>query len=310
LGYGLKAEYLTETLLGDKLAENSSAVAFHKFVILCNGRENDLFCFFEGRDSQYYCNRIKSITNRKYHPISCGNKKIVIDTYEWLNKQPIYNKYFKTFFVDRDFDPLQSKDNLYETPCYSIENFYVNEECLSEILKNEFGLTEVDSEFTQIIELFRSELANHNQATVLFNAWYATLKEKKAREKLKTTGVNLDDKLPKDFICLKIGSISSSYDLNKIKAYFTDAIEVTEEEVLVKQSELLFGSTADKLRGKFQLTFYFEFLRFLIEDANKNKKTIRRKTKFNVDKANIFTQLSQYAITPNCLVTYLKQYAA
>lgn len=293
-----------------KLAENSSAVAFHKFVILCKGRENDLFCFFEGRDTQYYCNRIKSIVNRKYHPISCGNKKTVLDTYDWISKQTIYNKYLKAFFVDRDFDPIQSKVNLYETPCYSIENFYVNEECLSEILKNEFGLTEADSEYLQTIELFRNELSNHNQSTVLFNAWYATLKEKKVKEKLKTTGVNLDDKLPKDFICLKVGSISSNYDLNKIKSCFSSAIEVTEEEVMAKQDELLTGSTADKLRGKFQLTFYCEFLRFLIEDANKSQKIIKRKTKFNVDKANIFTQLSQYALTPSCLVTFLKQYAA
>lgn len=293
-----------------KLAEDSSAVAFHKFVILCKGRENDLFCFFEGRDSQYYCNRIKSITNRKYHPISCGNKKTVLDTYDWISRQSTYNKYLKAFFVDRDFDPLQSKENLYETPCYSIENFYVNEECLSEILKNEFGLTEADFEFSQIIELFRNEIASYNQSTVLFNAWYAALKEKKFKEKLKTTGVNLDDKLPKDFICLKIGSINSNYDLNKIKEFFPNAIEVSEEEVITKQNELLNGSTSEKLRGKFQLTFYCEFLRFIIEDANKRQVILKRKTKFNVDKANIFTQLSQYAITPPCLVKFLKQYAS
>lgn len=292
-----------------ELSEESSAVAFHKFVLLCKGRENDLFCFFEGRDSQYYGNRIRSITNRKYHPISCGNKKTVLETYEWLNTQSTYHKYLKTFFVDKDFDPFQLKDNVYETPCYSIENLYVNEECLSEILKNEFGLTEVDSEFPHIINLFRDELANHNQATVLFNAWYAALKETKAKENLKSTGVNLDHKLPKNFICLKIGLISSNYDLNKIKACFANAIEVTEEDVSKKRSELLAGATADKLRGKFQLTFYCEFLRFLIEDANTSQRILKRRTKFNVDKANIFTQLSQYAKTPNCLVTFLQKYA-
>lgn len=292
-----------------RLAANSPAVAFHKFVILCKERESDLFCFFEGRDSQYYSNRIKAIVQRRYHPISCGNKKTVLETYKWLSGHVNYTKYLKAYFVDRDFDPEISNEKIYVTPCYSIENFYVNEECLSEILKNEFGLTEADSEYDQIIELFRSELVKHNQSTALFNAWYATLKSIKHRDNLKTTGVNLDDKLPKDFVCLKIGSIASNYDLSRIKEHFPDAIEVSEIEVLAKRDELLSGCTADKLRGKFQLAFFYEFLHFLIEDANKRKKLLKSKTKFNFDKANIFTQLSQYATTPSCLVKYLKTYA-
>lgn len=292
-----------------KIAENSPAVAFHRFVLLCNGRENDLFCFFEGRDSQYYCNRIRTITNRNYHPISCGSKHTVLDTYKQLSNGSIYDKYLKAFFVDRDFDPPIQNDNLYETPCYSIENFYVNEECLSEILKNEFGLTEANPEYIQIIDMFKANLTNHNQSTVLFNAWYAALKERKFRENLKTTGVTLDDNLPEDFICLKIGSISSKYDLEKIKETFPNAIEVSEAEVLSKKDEFLSGATSDKLRGKYQFAFFIEFLRFLIRDANHEKQVLKQKTKFNIDKANIFSHLSQYAVTPNCLKTFLKRYA-
>lgn len=292
-----------------EISEKSSAVAFHKFVLLCKGRESDLFCFFEGRDSQYYSSRIKTISKRKYQPISCGNKKSVIEVYDWLSSHSDYSKYPKAFFVDRDFDPLIGNNGIYETPCYSVENFYVNAECLSEILKNEFSLTEIDVEYNTILELFNTELNKHNECTIFFNAWYATLKQKKIKEKLSTTGVNLDDKLPKDFVCIKIGSISSNYDLDKIKSSFPNAINVTEEEVMSMQQELKKNCTSDNLRGKFQLMFYCEFLKYLIEDANKNKKILSKRTKFNVDRANIYTQLSQYAVTPNCLTKYLERFA-
>lgn len=291
-----------------EISTKSSAVAFHKFVLLCKGRDNDLFCFFEGQDSQYYSNRIKTISKRKYQPIPCGNKKNVIEVYEWLKDHSDYKKYLKAYFVDRDFDPTLANDEIYETPCYSVENFYVNSECLSEILKNEFSLTEIDNTYQLILDLFNKELDCHNQCTILFNAWYAALKQKKYKEKLSSTGVNLDEKLPKGFVCIKIGSISSNYNLNKIRTYFPEAINVTEEEVFAMQEKLNENCISDRLRGKFQLGFFCEFLRFLIEDANKNKKILTKRTKFNIDKANIYTQLSQYAITTNCLIKYLEKF--
>lgn len=290
-------------------AENSSAVAFHKFVLLCKeDRKHDLFCFFEGRDSQYYNSRIKFITTRNYHPISCGNKKSVLETYYQIKKSSTYSKYLKAYFVDRDFDPILANNDIYETPCYSVENFYVNSSCMSEILKNEFLLTEADNEYDSIMYLFNSELNKYNQSTILFNAWYAALKHKKNVENLKTTGVCLEEKLPKNFICLKIGSIISDYDFNKIKETFPEAIVITEEEIEVKRKDLLNGDISFKLRGKFQFTFLYEFLRYLIEDANKLKTILKRKTKFNADKASLRTQLSQYAITPKNLKEYLEKY--
>src|SRR5437763_6662955 len=106
-----------------QIVNNSSTVAFHKFVLLSNGRENDLFCFFEGIDSHYYSFRIKQIARRNYHPIVCGNKKSVLETFKKLNSNPIYDKYKKAYFIDRDFDEKNSENKIYETPTYSIENF-------------------------------------------------------------------------------------------------------------------------------------------------------------------------------------------
>lgn len=293
-----------------KLTENTSTVAFHKFVLLCKGRESDLYCFFEGGDSQYYSPRIKNITQKRYHPISCGNKKSVIEVHNWLSTHSDYKKYFKTFFVDRDFDNEVGIDDIYETPCYSVENFYVNTECLSEILKNEFGLTEIDIEYESIISLFEKELDNFSKATLLFNAWYAALKIKKHKEGLRSTCVSLSDKLPNDFVCIKIGAISSNYDVQKIMEKFPEAIKVTEEEIEAEREKLNCADMNKMVRGKYQFSFFHDFLRFIIEDANNKKVILKKKTKFNIDKANMYGQLSQYALTTGCLTNYLLRHKA
>lgn len=290
------------------LISNAPTVAFHKFVLLSKNRESDLFCFFEGKDSQYYSSRAKLITKRKCHPISCGNKKSVLATYDIFDAHSSYKNHLKAFFIDSDFDPPINKNGVYETPCYSVENLYVNSDCISEILKNEFLLIETDSQYIALMELFENELNVFSRETLLFNAWYATLKKKKRLNGLKSTCVSLDDKLPKGFICLKIGTITSNYDLVKIKATFPKAIEVTEEEVNETIKELNSPLVSQKLRGKFQMWFLYTFLQFLIDDANNSKVILENKTKFNIDRANIYTQLSQYATTTNCLESYLSTF--
>ena len=291
-----------------KLTEEASTVAFHKFILLCKGRDTDLFCFFEGKDSQYYSSRVRQLIKRKYHPISCGNKKTVLDTFRLFKNHNDYQKYSKAFFIDRDFDESVNEELVYETPCYSVENFYANSECFTEVLKNEFSLTEEDKEFKILLSLFKKELSSFTKETLLFNGWYAALKKKKRENGYKSTGVSLDDKLPKDFICLKIGAIKSDYDLKKIRKCFPNAIEVSNEEVSNAIAQLNCIKIEDKLRGKFQMWFFYNFLHFLIEDANKSKTILKSKTKFNVDRANIYTQLSQYAITPECLESYLSRF--
>lgn len=291
-----------------KLAENTSTVAFHKFVLLCKGREKDIFCFFEGRDSQYYSPRVKNITKRNYHPITCGNKKSVIDVYGLIAAHREYDKYSTAFFIDSDFDPSVGIERIFETPCYSVENFYVNRDTFSEILKNEFGLTEEDEEYKKAITIFESELSTFSKETMLFNAWYAALKSKKIKEGHKSTNVSLEDKIPKEFVCIKIGSISSNYTLDEINKRFPDAIQITEDEVMEEVKKIQESNVYDKLRGKFQFSFLYNFLRFVIDDANGRKSIIKKRTKFNVDKANMYAQLSQYAVTPKILVDYLKKF--
>ncbi|OUD31030.1 DUF4435 domain-containing protein [Flavobacterium sp. FPG59] len=283
-------------------SRNSSAVAFHKFVLLHREFGTDLFCFYEGKDTHYYFPKINQIYKDNHHPIICGNKKSVIETFEKII--PKYNNLKTAFFIDRDFDEKIEDEKLYCTPCYSIENLYCTESVLSRILKNEFMLHEIDDEYIFIINLFRQNQNEFHSAVKLFNAWYATAKEK-AKKSNTIVNISLNEKFPKDFAVIKIGNIQSNYTLNDIMDKYPDSIQVTEEELKDKLKNFEENCNSCSFRGKYEIEFFTLFLKYLIEDANIKNKFLKKKTKFSVDSAQILSQLSQYSETPECLIVYL-----
>lgn len=283
-------------------SRNSSAVAFHKFVLLHREFGTDLFCFYEGKDTHYYFPKINQIYKDNHHPIICGNKKSVIETYEKVI--PKYNNLKTAFFIDRDFDEKVENEKLYCTPCYSIENLYCSESVLSKILKNEFMLHEIDDEYKLIINLFKQNQDEFHRSVKLFNAWYATAKEK-AKKNNTIVNVSLNEKFPKDFAIIKIGNITSNYTLNDIINKYPDSIQVTEEELNDKLKFFDENCNSCSFRGKYEIEFFSLFLKYLIEDANIKNEILKKKTKFSVDGAQILSQLSQYSETPECLIDYI-----
>lgn len=284
----------------------SPKVAFHRFVLL-HGKEHstDLFCFFEGSDSQYYFPRI-NIYNQNHHPIICGNKKTVFEVYDFIKFK--YPTYKTSFFVDSDFDDNNQKVDLYTTCGYSIENFYCTENVINRILKNEFFLKVTDSEYIRLMDLFNKRQKEFHQATSLFNLWYFSAKQK-AKTLNQSTNVCLDEKFPKDFISFSFHSITSDYSLQDIKEKFPDAIDVTEED-LNRNKEFFFSKEPTlRFRGKYEIEFIIKYLNFIITDANTTKAILKKKTKFKIDSALVLSQLSQYAETTNNLHLFLNSCA-
>lgn len=287
----------------DKARETPS-VAFHTFVLLQTDFQNDLFCFYEGNDSAYYYPRIKEYYKGNHHPIICGNKKSVLRTFQEVSvKYPLSKT---SFFIDRDFDEVIGNNKIYETSCYSIENLYTSKAVVIDVLKNEFNLSENDESFKAAINIFDNNQADYHEKSILFNAWYAVLR-KTCNDKGIETNVNLNCAIPKEFVSIKIGKISNDYNLEQLQKKFPEAIVIKEKDVLIKIQEFRNHSLNKVLRGKFELEYIYEFFRFLIEDANtkEQRNIIKKKTNFRLDKAQILSQLSQYAETPSCLVKYI-----
>ncbi len=287
-------------------------VAYQEFVLHAEKGKDGLFCFCEGKDNAYYLQRIKRFTDN-YHPIKCGGRDKVLDVYRLITIHSEYDKYKKAFFVDRDFnEPLPHHNPpIFETPCYSIENFYVSVDIFKEILINELHLSEVrDEEFQVCIRLFTDRQKEFHQATALFNAWYACLVEIRNKTKNKT-GVNLDDKLPKDFLDFTLDSVIAKYDFEKIKQTFPQASEVSEDTLNTKLAEFTNCDQCKVFRGKYEMQFLVTIIELILQDSSKAQKYIKAKIKFTfgekLSNDQAISIFSTYAETPETLNDYLKQ---
>jgi hypothetical protein len=293
-------------------SREKAQVAYQEFAVSTRKGKDGLFCFFEGKDNAYYVPRIKRFTDN-YHPINCGGRDEVLDVYRLITIHSEYDKYKKAFFIDRDFnEPLPDHNPpIFETPCYSIENFYVSLDVFKEILINELHLSEVRDEAFQVcIRLFTDRQQEFHQATALFNAWYACLVE--IRNKTgNQTGVNLDDKLPKDFLDFTLDSVIAKYDFEKIKQTFQQALEVSEDTLNTKLAEFTNCDQCKVFRGKYEMQFLVTIIELILQDSSNAQKYIKSKIKFTfgekLSNDQAISIFSTYAETPETLNDYLKQ---
>lgn len=289
----------------EKLREDRKkrAVAYLRFT-QCYKRDNTaLFCFFEGEDSHYYGIRIKLIAQpKKYSYFTCGNKTEVLKTYRLISGQECYNNAKTAYFIDKDFDPSIDKNlsKIYETPCYSIENFYTSIDCFKEILRSGFNLDEDSEDFATLLNLYITRQTEFHQHIGLLNAYIACLKENK--ENLNLGGFNLNK-----LIKIDLDKIESNYTLETLKDKFNPDYHPSEDRINQKLNELRSQTCQKTFRGKFEIEFLRKFLEKLKEKGN-HYSSQPLKAKFSLNLANVLSDLSQYADTPHCLKQYLETY--
>tara|TARA_R110000868_G_scaffold1859_1_gene14820 strand:+ start:6880 stop:7806 length:927 start_codon:yes stop_codon:yes gene_type:complete len=301
---------MTSYLQQLRQSKDKATVAFQEFALSTKTYEEYLFCFFEGNDNPYYVPRIKTLYD-KIIPINCGGREKVLKVYELIKNKEEYNKYSKAFFIDRDFNNILDNNNdlIFETPCYSIENLYVNIDTFKEILIHEFQLSPNDSSFEVCISLFNDRFQEFNSAVTLFNSWYACLIEIRNEQNI-FTGVQLEEKLPKGFVSITLQNVTSNYEIEKIKQVFTESPSVDDETLQSKLSEFENCDSKEIFRGKYQMDFLITILQLIIDDSKNAQSLIKDKINFSFDGAlnhkralNIF---SNYANTPESLIDFLK----
>ncbi|MCU0541331.1 MAG: DUF4435 domain-containing protein [Oscillatoriaceae cyanobacterium Prado104] len=293
-------------------SREKAQVAYQEFVLHAGRGKDGLFCFFEGKDNAYYVPRIKRFTDN-YHPIKCGGRDKVLEVYRLITIHSEYDKYKKAFFINRDFnEPLPPRNPpIFETPCYSIENFYVSVNVFKEILINALHLSEVSDEAFQVcINLFIERQNDFHQAVALFNAWYACLIE--IRNKIgDRTGVNLDDKLPKNFIEFTLDSVVQKYSFEEIKQSFPNALEVSEDILNTKIAEFTNCDRCKIFRGKYEMEFLVTMIQLILQDSSQQQKHIKQKINFSfgekLSNEQAISIFSVYAETPETLNTYLNE---
>lgn len=295
-----------------RASRDKPQVAYQEFALHTKKGKDGLFCFFEGKDNDYYIPRIKRFTDL-YHPIQCGGRDRVLKVQELIAIHSEYDKYKKAFFIDRDFNQSLTNKNsqIFETPCYSIENLYVSESVFKEIMINKFYFSEVsDPSFQVCLDLYRERQKEFHQATTLLNAWYACLIDKRNNSGEKT-GVNLDDKLPKNFIRFSLQIVSADYDLDKIKQTFPNASILLEDDLNTKIDQFSNCEHHKVFRGKYEMQFLISFIELILQDSLQSKEYVSRKIKFALNQKLTNEQaidiFSSYAETPKSLEQFLQQ---
>lgn len=291
-----------------RASRNKATVVFTEFTRLYKQNPSALYCFFEGEDSKYYGIRIKTIAKPKQsHYFNCHGKDGVLGIHKMLLSRKYYANVKAAYFIDRDFDiPIKESglEGIYETPCYSIENFYTSVECFSEILKNEFKLMESDANFQRCVSLYQKLQAEFHDAVELLNAWMACQRDKSSL-------LNISNFSVSEFVVINLDKITIKYAIASLYNQFPKAVPISQEELDAKSNELTAKTRQKSFRGKFEIDFLFAFLQKLIEEANKGTYpyfTRKVKVILSCSRKNIISELSQYADTPDSLDAYLRSF--
>lgn len=284
-------------------------VGYEEFINSTGKLPSHLFCFFEGKDNPYYVPRIKKYTSN-FHTIICGNRSAVIYIHKLIKNQSVYDKYKKAYFIDRDFNETQTKQNppIFETPCYSIENLYVSGIVFKQILSNEFNLSETTNTLHQkYLSLYKDRQEEFHNAALLFNCWYACLVKIRNTEN-KLTGVQLDKKFPKGFIEFTIDKILQNYDFEKMKSTFLFATELDEKILNLKMLEFKNCDASKTFRGKYEMEFLLRFIDLMIVDAKQKHQLNLKLSSVGgaINNEIAIAVFSSYAETPEILDNYLK----
>ncbi len=292
-------------------ARNTSSSVFAQILQLNSKYESPLFCCFEGEDFKYYGIRVEQIKVKQHDKtiaLRCGGKKEVIRLYELVSKAETLNERDIIYFIDKDFDESigELSDSIYETPCYSIENFYTTKCVFEKILTTELKIEETNPLYQYCIDIFSERQKEFHLGVLYLNAWIYC--QRKANvDKLYLNEFKLNKLI--NSLSLEV-LVFNAYDKNFLKDCFPNAIELSDLQIS-NAMEIIKDKPQEKFRGKFEIEFIYEFLTVLIQTINKKTSSFEKckKVGLNLSKLNILSELSQYALTPDCLKEYIKKSA-
>lgn len=294
------------------LRDNSVNTAFVDFNRAACHNPDALFVFYEGHDSDYYYPRIMQYARRPVESIKCNGKEKVIRVYKLLIAKPEYDKYRRGFFVDKDFDinsdPVLS--DFYVTSGYSIENFYLSDRCMEEILKQMFFFHTGDALLVSVLNDYCNMRQNYFEAILLFNTWYCAIKRK---YKVLREDVHLDKEMPKGFVRFDCPTkvVQKQYTITEIEAVFPSfsTYHVTQDEMSNAEAYIR-TSMLKNLRGKYVLHFLEKYIEYLIELFKIDPVYKDNKRIINIQSNNVMAILSPFADTEQELIDYILDVAS
>ena len=266
-----------------------------------------VFLFFEGKDDfkYYWCRLSPFVGEQNYETYICRSKENVLRLHDMIHFQtkPRDNEKI-CYFVDNDYEKsrLENQD-VYVTPTYSIENLYISDSAIKNILKGEWGLSgemvESDKEDLEIAFNYLKEKREEIINSIIYaNAWYS-LQCNKSKDSLQP---------PKLSDIKEYKTIKDVKDKTTLEDLVPNSIEVSEDEIEAEIAYLK-QNPEEKIRGKyFEQTMPKYFTKVFQDSNKKNNREMfskRRRVNINVGEDNMVSVLSQYADSPSNLIAYI-----
>ncbi len=276
---------------------------------------NVLICVFEGEDAKYYGSRIDSVFKiRGRKNIQCKGRDKLLRLKSKVESNSHLSKIKILYFADRDFDfDYQTNNNIYFTPCYSIENLYVGSEVLDKILCDEVGICSVDEKelYDLIHECFKNHLEQASLELLALNSWLMCQIELSKTNR--SIQLNLKSTKVEDFLKITCNKVESKYKTPELYTKFTKSVAVDEYKLQHATNTLNANGGYMGYRGKYMLEFFSSIVNRMLQECNVKENKgyfgVTRKTKFLISQDSVLSTLSQYAVTPPCLTSFLEDHA-
>jgi Protein of unknown function (DUF4435) len=293
-------------------SQNAAVVGYSEFLQKYKAGEIKLHCFYEAQDDViYYHTIVRRISGREdAMPHKCRNKDGVLKVYRLIKRRREYLLAKTCYFIDRDFDKLCNNPEIYETPFYSIENFYTHPTTFERILVEQFEMTFDHADFVTSTALFQAARSKFHQKVLPLNAYLSCCAH--ARMKNGNPRLNIDDKINvKNGVSIDLKDFNADrlpQDLIALEALFETPGLIRKEDFEKEVERLSKLDMGQVFRGKFELQFVESFLKRFKSAIERKKGHLLHERytcsiQFSYDV--LFTQLSSYAYVPDCLRTYI-----
>lgn len=274
-------------------------------------KDVNLVCFFEGHtDVWYYSVVLHSVYQNTYKYIVCGNKDNVLKMYDEIREREggLEHVCQKAYFIDRDFDDLHNIPSIYETECYSFENYYTNKSAYKHILTEAWGIDSESDAFKTFVELYDTEYQKFHNVLRLFNAYYYIVRQ---RRTLLNCG-HLGNKVDRELATIDIGCCEAKYSLSTLIEKY--GISVSDNEIQTAENHLSSMGEFNSFRGKYELEFFIKILRYVLAQLKLPKSSSKRilstekKCHCQINEYTFLSDYAQYAVIPQGLIDYINQF--
>ena len=303
------------------------SVVWEKYTRDVKNNPNRYFVFYEGKDRQYYDCRIQQFAEN-FNTYEVGGKSKVLELVNKFTHEEGYKLKNKLFFIDKDYGHHQVNSDIYMTPKYAVENFYVSHTAIERILKTHFGINEDDPEFSMVLDFFNERYKEFIQHLTDMNLWAICCQLNGVKIDFDFLGLkNSADKIVKikheEKLELLVEDISFNFFESMYEKMLSEKIKkgsekngrnyVSELSIFRDRREHIHYTfendieeyrihIEDYSRGKQLLWFLKEFI---LSVENKNGGILKRQ--FFIDDRAIMTVFTNCADTPDCLNDYLKR---